>query len=233
MYILSRKDSSSQSDDRVSAHLQYVCYPAENMHKQGGIPLSVCILLWWVGLVCTHCFCFHPSESDNYRSPLFWAVVTCVVVPQAMQRDQGRVSRGVDCCGCLQSAGNARWLPDWFSRPLPILYHHPFLSVSEMHNGGFIFWTSASQILLRWALVYLCAWGLIYEQKSSRVQFLVTEADNGGDWMKQLVTSFLLLTSAGCWPISLKGALLGIDVRGRSYLNRFLLLILKVYSQST
>lgn len=59
---------------------------------------------------------------------------------------------------------------------------------------------------------YSRAWGLIYERKLSRVQFLTAEADNGGDWMKQFATSSLPLTFT---------ALLGFHVWGRLDWNRF------------
>lgn len=163
-------------------------------------------------------------------------MVTRVAVPQAKQWDSGNHSERGDSCWCLQSAG----LPDGFLIDFLVLSQffttpHPptplFLSVSELCCAGLIFWTCASHVLLRWALVYWCAWGVIYERKSSRVQFLTAGPDNGGDWMKQFVTSSLTLTFTGCWPSVSKELCLELMLGdGRAEID-FLQLIQNVYSQ--
>lgn len=189
-------------------------------------------LLGCSGLYMLPLFLSITIRQLYYRSPLIWAVVTCVAVPEAIQRDQGKLIRGTDSCGCLQSAGNARWLPYWFSDPLPILYHHLSCSVSEVCSRSLIFLTCASQIL-QMSTLYTCGLEVWFmngcrQEYSFWQQKQIMEETEWSNWWPLS----LLLTSAGSWPISLKGALLGIDVRGRLYLNRFSPLILNVYSQS-
>lgn len=162
------------------------------------IPWSECILPWWAVLICAHRLWFHPSELDNYRSlcsepwSLLWRSL------RLCRGNKGKTQQRSRQLLVSPECWDGRWLPDWFSGPFPIRYHHLSLSVSEVCSSGLIFWTRASQILARRALVCSCAWSLINEGKSSRVQFLTAEADNGGDWLKQFVTSSLSLTFTGC-----------------------------------
>lgn len=100
---------------------------------------SASTYLYWFG----HTICVsNPSELDNYRSLCSepWSLVW--LVPQAVQRDYGKHSRGIDSC-LSPDCWDARWLPDWFSGPLPIVYRHFSLSVSEVCSRGRIFWTCA------------------------------------------------------------------------------------------
>lgn len=182
-----------------------------------------------------------PWEYVSYSGGLYWFVHSASVL---IRYKQTTIDLSRSCghlCGCPSGYAvglresqrrsrqllvspecwDARWLPDWFSGPFPILYHLLSLSVLELCGWGPIFWTCASRILLRWALLYPRALSLIYERKSSRVQFSTAGPDNGGDWMKQFVTFSLPLTFTGCWPIGLKGFLFGGDVRGWSCGNRF------------
>lgn len=183
------------------------------MHRWGGIPLSECILLQWFVPICASCLCFHPSELDNHRS-LCSGLWSLLWLSLRLCRGNKGNSGGADSCWCLQSAGMADgFLIDFLVLSQFFITTSPSLCqrcAAEDLSFGL---TPAKS---SWALVNSCAWGLIYGQKSSRVQFLTAEADNGGWWMKQFVTSSLQLTFTGCWPISLKGALLGIDVRGWS-----------------
>lgn len=128
----------------------------------------------------------------------------------------------VDSCRRLRSAGMA----DGFLIDFLVLSQF-FITTSpspwqRYAAEGLIFWTRASQILLSGALACTrVLWGLIYERKSWSVQFLTAEADNGGGWMKQSVTSSSPLTFRGCWRIGLKGPPLRIDVTEWLYENRF------------
>lgn len=138
----------------MSAHFQYACSPAENT-------------------VCTGKKAF-PWVHMYYSGGLCWFVHTA---PVSIHQNQATIDPSVRSCGhlCGCPSGcaegpretqqrrrqlfvspeywDARWLPDWFSGPLPILYHHLSLSVSEVCSGGLIFWTRASRTLLRQALV--------------------------------------------------------------------------------
>ena len=175
-------------------------------HLQEDVPPSVCAFLWRFVLICARRLGFHPSESDNYRPPLF-SVVTCAAGPSGCAEGPREARRKRRQLLVSPECWDARWRPDWFSGPLPNSLSPPLpLCVSEVRGGGLNFWTRTSQR----------ARGLIYEQKSSRVQFLKAAADNGGVWMEQFVTSSSPLTFTGWRPVGLKGALLGNHDGGKS-----------------
>lgn len=176
-------------------------------------PWCTCIILVACTDLCIKA-CFHPSEStvDPPHPPCseLWSLVW--LIPQAMQRDWGETRQRQRRLSVSPECRDARWSPDWFSGPLPILYHSLSLLVSEVCSRGLVFLGLPPPQM---STCYLCAWDLIYERKSrTQAQFLTAETDNGGDWMKQFVTSSLPLTFTGSRPIGLKGALLGIGVGG-------------------
>lgn len=196
----------------------------------------------------------HSPECT--RIPLVACADLCML-PVSIHQIQATIDPHVRSCGhwwgcpsgCAEGPGetqqrhrqlfvspeswDARWLPDWFSGPLPTLHHHLCLSgLERCAVVGLIFWTLAKLNPLQTCTCYSRAWGLIYEWESSRVQFLTAGADNGGDWMKQFVTSSLPLTFTGCWPFDLRGALLGIDVRGRSLQNGFFCHWFRMYAHN-
>lgn len=85
---------------------------------------------------CTDLCTLPPASIGQNQTAIDLPVVavTCVALPQAMQRDRGKHSGGGGGHSCWLSPERraARWRPDWFSGPLPILYHQLSLPVSEV-----------------------------------------------------------------------------------------------------
>lgn len=183
----------------------YVC--SYSTHRDDVFPLWV---HRWDSGSCTDLCTLPPASIGQNQTAIDLPVVagTCVALPQAMQRGRGKHSGGGHSCWLSPERRAARWLPDRFSGPLPILYHQLSLSVSEVCSGRLIFWTRASPILLRWALVTRLLEIWFMNGSHQEYSFLAAGADNGGAWMKQFVTSSLPLTFTSCWPLALKGALL-------------------------
>lgn len=139
-------------------------------------------LLWWPVLICARCLCFHQNPTAIDSSSELWSLVW--LVPQAMQRDRGKHGGGVDSCWRLQSAG----MPDGVLIDFLVL-SQIFITASpsrcqrsslkELSFG--LGTTQKKKKNPQMSTCYPCARGLIYERKSSRVQFLTAEADNGGD----------------------------------------------------
>lgn len=185
-----------------------------------------------------------PWVHVYYSGGLYWFVHTASV-----SICQNQTARSLCCCGhfCGSPSGyaegtretqrrsrqllvspecwEARWLPDWCSGPLPILSYHLSLLVSEMCGGGLIFWTHASQILLRWPLVTCVREVWFMNGSHQEYSFWQQKQIIEDDSMKQFVTSSLPLTFTCCWPIGLKGALWGDD-----HTESFLLLTQNVNS---
>lgn len=142
-------------------------------------------LLWFVHTA--------PSARAGTIDPSV-VVVTCVTVPQATQeRDWGGTQWR---SGQLLASPECLGMPDGFlidcSGSLSPL---PPPMVSQVCSGGTYLLDSLQPNRL--LLLRLRFW--IYEWKSSRVEFLASEGDNGRDSMKQFVTSSLPLTFTGCW----------------------------------
>lgn len=147
------------------------------MHRKEGIPRSVSALLWRPALICARCLCFHSSQSDNYR-PLCSELLSLVwLVPQAVQTGRGKHGGGIDSCRCLQSAG----MPDGFLIDFLVLPQFFIPTSPARCQRCAAEDSSLGQNPAQMSTCYSCARGLIYEWKSSRVQFLTAEADNGGD----------------------------------------------------
>lgn len=235
MYILSNKTGTGTGTGGVTCKMcPPVLWILHTQPRKCSLTCSYNTLVGCADLGKPH-LCFHPSESDSYRS--LCSELRSLVAPlQAMQSCQGgKHSGGISCC---VGVSGVLGLPDGFlidfSGPLPFFSLHPllllFFGVRGVQRRTYLL-DRLQPNPLHMSTCYLWAWGLIYGSKSTGVQFLTAQTDNGGDWMKQFVTSSLPLTFTGCWLISPKGALLGIDVHRWSYWYGFFLLILNVNSQ--
>lgn len=146
------KKTVSQSCDKVCAHLQYVCSPAGNTvctGKKVFAEVYICYsgsLYWFVHTASDFIHHSHTAIDPSGGSCGHLCGSGYAEGPRETQQRRRQLLVSPECW-------EARWLPDWFSGPLPILHHHLYLSVSEVYSRGLIFWTHASQILLRWALV--------------------------------------------------------------------------------
>ena len=149
--------------------------------------------------------CFHSSELDNYRS-LGWSCGhSCELSHRPCRGNKGNAAEEYTVVG-----GVSRVLGWQMAFLIDFLVLSQFFITTSPSpcrrcaaqdlSFGLLPAESSSLLLLllrerrgerEGALVYSQAWGLIYERKSSSVQFLTANADNGGGWMKQFVTSSL------------------------------------------
>lgn len=207
MYILSHSENCSWSCDKVSEHYQYGRSPADNTvraDKMAFPRVHVCDSggLYWFVLTA---FFLHPSESNGYRSLCCCGHLCGWLSLRLCRGTEGSTAEEETVVGVSGELGHqmASWLISW-STPNSL---SPPLGVkrcaAEDLSSGLTPAKSSSDV----STCYLRAWGLIYEWKSLGVQFWT--ADNGGEWIKQFVTSSLPLTFTGCWPTGLRGALLG------------------------